>query len=100
RREPDEKPRAQAAEGLRVEPEHRAARQKQEGEARAEREKAAAVEAERLKAKQAEEKRLPEEKRIADQQAKRQADVKHPKTVGTNILNPLTTHTSLTRKQA
>lgn len=100
RREADEKARAEAAERQRVEAEHRAEREKQEAEARAEREKAAAVEAERLKAKQVEEKRLAEEKRIADEQAKREADVKHRKTVGTNIVNALTSHTSLTREQA
>ncbi|MFB4878617.1 hypothetical protein ACE3LA_21165 [Enterobacter hormaechei subsp. xiangfangensis] len=100
RREADEKARAEAAERQRIEAEQRAAREKQEAEARAEREKAAAVEAERLKAKQAEEKRLAEEKRIADEQAKREADVKHRKTVGTNIVNALTSHTSLTREQA
>ncbi|MEH3438124.1 hypothetical protein POW25_12820 [Enterobacter roggenkampii] len=80
-----------------------AARREAEEKARAElaeREKAAAVEAERLKARQAEEKRLAEEKRIADEQAKREADVKHRKTVGTNIVNALTSHTSLTREQA
>lgn len=36
----------------------------------------------------------------ADEQAKREADVKHRKTVGTNIVNALTSHTSLTREQA
>ena len=100
RREAEEKARAELAERQRIEAEQRAAREKQEAEARAEREKAAAVEAERLKAKQAEEKRLAEEKRIADEQAKREADVKHRKTVGTNIVNALTSHTSLTREQA
>ncbi|ELW9286156.1 hypothetical protein SK477_004676 [Enterobacter hormaechei] len=100
RREAEEKARAELAVRQRVEAEQRAAREKQEAEARAEREKAAAVEAERLKAKQAEEKRLAEEKRIADEQAKREADVKHRKTVGTNIVNALTSHTSLTREQA
>lgn len=100
RREAEEKVRAELAERQRVEAEQRAAREKQEAEARAEREKAAAVEAERLKAKQAEEKRLAEEKRIADEQAKREADVKHRKTVGTNIVNALTSNTSLTREQA
>lgn len=44
--------------------------------------------------------RLAEEKRIADEQAKREADVKHRKTVGTNIVNALTSNTSLTREQA
>ncbi|HBL5382458.1 TPA: hypothetical protein LTW29_002910 [Enterobacter hormaechei] len=100
RREAEEKARAELAERQRIETEQRAAREKQEAEARAEREKAAAVEAERLKAKQAEEKRLAEEKRIADEQAKREADVKHRKTVGTNIVNALTSYTSLTREQA
>ncbi|EPZ2140080.1 hypothetical protein L414_02152 [Enterobacter hormaechei subsp. hoffmannii UCICRE 3] len=100
RREAEEKARAEAAERQRIEAEQRAAREKQEAEARAEREKAEAVEAERQKAKQAEEKRLAEEKRIADEQAKREADVKHRKTVGTNIVNALTIHTSLTREQA
>ncbi|EOX9034700.1 hypothetical protein ACPW6R_001353 [Enterobacter hormaechei] len=100
RREAEEKARAELAERQRIEAEQRAAREKQEAEARAEREKAAAVEAERLKAKQAEEKRLAEEKRIADEQAKREADVKHRKTVGTNIVNALTSNTSLTREQA
>lgn len=100
RREAEEKARAEAAERQRIEAEQRAAREKQEAEARAEREKAAAVEAERLKAKQAEEARLAEEKRKADEQAKREADVKHRKTVGTNIVNALTSYTSLTREQA
>ncbi|HCM9689160.1 TPA: hypothetical protein N5O21_004530 [Enterobacter cloacae subsp. cloacae] len=100
RREDEEKARAELAERQRIEAEQRAVREKQEAEARAEREKAAAVEAERLKAKQAEEKRLAEEKRIADEQAKREADVKHRKTVGTNIVNALTSHTSITREQA
>ncbi|EMI5464635.1 hypothetical protein R8E95_004740 [Enterobacter roggenkampii] len=88
-RERDEQLKQEAAEQAR-----------RDAEARAEREKAAAVEAERLKAKQAEAARLAEEKRIADEQAKREADVKHRKTVGTNIVNALTSHTSLTREQA
>ena len=79
--------------------------------ARAEREKQEAIEAEKRKAqeeadrikREAEAKeaaRLAEEKRIADEKAKREADVKHRKTVGTNIVNALTSHTSLTREQA
>ncbi|MEP8830269.1 hypothetical protein ABKV94_24015 [Enterobacter hormaechei] len=106
-REHEERIKQEAAEQARrdAEAKHKAeieaaARREAEAEARAEREKAAAVEAERLKAKQAEEKRLAEEKRIADEQAKREADVKHRKTVGTNIVNALTSHTSLTREQA
>lgn len=100
RREAEEKARAELAERQRIEAEQRAEREKQEAEARAEREKAAAVEAERLKAKQVEDARLAEEKRIADEQAKREADVKHRKTVDTNIVNALTSQTSLTREQA
>ncbi|ENS0477130.1 hypothetical protein YA21_02525 [Klebsiella aerogenes] len=100
RREAEEKARAELADRQRVEAEQRAEREKQEAADRAEREKAAAVEAERLKAKQAEEARLAEEKRKAEEQAKREADVKHRKTVGTNIVNALTSHTSITREQA
>lgn len=100
RREAEEKARAELAERQRIEAEQRAVREKQEAEARAEREKAAAVEAERLKAKQAEDARLAEQKRITDEQAKREADVKHRKTVGTSIVNALTSHTSLNREQA
>ncbi|HGA3034381.1 TPA: hypothetical protein ACIR5O_000857 [Klebsiella aerogenes] len=100
RREAEVKARAELAERQRIEAEQRAAREKQEAEARAEREKAAAVEAERLKAKQAEEARLAKEKRRSDEQAKREADVKHRKTVGTNIVNALTSHTSISREQA
>ncbi|HEE9909100.1 TPA: hypothetical protein R8G48_002127 [Citrobacter braakii] len=100
RREAEEKARAELAERQRIEAEQRAVREKQEAEARAEREKAAAVEAERLKAKQAEEARLAEQKRIADEKAKREADVKHRKVVGTEIVNALTANTSISREQA
>ena len=100
RREAEEKARAELAERQRIEAEQRSVREKQEAEARAEREKAAAVEAERLKAKQAEEARLAEEKRKAEEQAKREADVKHRKSVGTEIVNALTANTSVSRDQA
>ncbi|HDR2510014.1 TPA: hypothetical protein QCI33_003680 [Enterobacter roggenkampii] len=53
-----------------------------------------------LEAEAKEKNRLAEEKRKADEQAKREADVKHRKTVGTNIVNALTSNTSLTREQA
>ncbi|HCD9004261.1 TPA: hypothetical protein NEF85_004283 [Klebsiella oxytoca] len=81
RREAEEKARAELAERQRIETEQRAAREKHEAEARAEREKAAAVEAERLKAKQAEAARLAEEKRVADEAAKRAANVAHQKRI-------------------
>lgn len=79
--------------------------------ARAEREKQEAIEAEKRKAqeeadrikREAEQKeaaRLAEEKRIADEKAKREADVKHRKAVGTDIVNALTANTSISREQA
>ncbi|HHO6714258.1 TPA: hypothetical protein ACRVQG_003315 [Klebsiella variicola] len=89
----------------------RAEREKREAAERAEREKQAAVEAERRKAQeeadrirreaeQREQARLAEEKRKADEQARREADVKHRKTVGTDIVKALVANTSLTRDQA
>lgn len=100
RREADEKARADAAERKRKEDAERAEREKKEAIA-AEKRKAQ-EEADRIKreTEQKEAARLAEEKRIADAQAKREADVKHRKTVGTNIVNALTSHTSLTREQA
>ncbi|EMB4325620.1 hypothetical protein RJ492_004119 [Pluralibacter gergoviae] len=44
--------------------------------------------------------RIAEEKRIADEAARREADVKHRKAVGTGIVNALTGHTSISREQA
>ncbi|EML4892829.1 hypothetical protein RJR06_005180 [Klebsiella oxytoca] len=78
---------------------------------KAEADKRAAVEAERRKAQeqadrirreaeQREQARLAEEKRKADEQARREADVKHRKTVGTDIVKALVANTSLTRDQA
>jgi len=100
RREADEKARADAAERKRKEDAERAEREKEEAIA-AEKRKAQ-EEADRIKreTEQKEAARLAEEKRKADEQAKREADVKHRKTVGTNIVNALTSHTSLTREQA
>lgn len=80
-------------------------------EQKAEADKKAAVEAERRKAQeeadrirreaeQREQARLAEEKRKADEQARREADVKHRKTVGTDIVKALLANTSLTRDQA
>ncbi|HDT0269042.1 TPA: hypothetical protein QIA76_003432 [Klebsiella pneumoniae subsp. pneumoniae] len=89
----------------------RAEREQRELAERAEREKQAAVEAERRKAQeeadrirreaeQREQARLAEEKRKADEQARREADVKHRKTVGTDIVKALVANTSITRDQA
>lgn len=100
RREADEKARADAAERKRKEDADRAEREKQD--AIAEEKRKAQEEADRIKreAEAKEKSRLAEEQRKADEQAKREADVKHRKTVGTNIVNALTSHTSLTREQA
>ncbi|WP_171858581.1 coiled-coil domain-containing protein [Citrobacter freundii] len=111
RREAELKLRAEQAERDRIEAEQKAERDKKEAAERAEREKQEAIAAEQRKAQEEAERikreteqkeaaRLAEEKRIADEQAKREADVKHRKTVGTNIVNALTNCTSLTREQA
>ncbi|MDV1267098.1 hypothetical protein [Citrobacter freundii] len=99
------------AELLAKQAQERAEQEAKDAAAKAEADKKAAIEAEQRKAqeeadrikREAEAKeaaRLEEEKRIADEKAKREADVKHRKTVGTNIVNALTSHTSLTREQA
>ncbi|EPM0074177.1 hypothetical protein NO938_004866 [Citrobacter freundii] len=99
------------AELLAKQAQERAEQEAKDAAAKAEAEKKAAIAAEQRKAqeeadrikREAEAKeaaRLAEEKRIADEKAKREADVKHRKTVGTNIVNALTSHTSLTREQA
>lgn len=111
RREAEVKARAEAAERQRIEAEQRAQREAEEARLRAEREKQDAIAAEQRKAqeeadrikREAEAKeaaRLAEEQRIADETAKREADVKHRKTVGTEIVNALLANTSLTREQA
>ncbi|MGE2471718.1 hypothetical protein ACMFCN_28485 [Klebsiella michiganensis] len=99
------------AERERIEAQQRAEREQREAAERADREKQAAVEAERRKAQeeadrirreaeQREQARLAEEKRKADEQARREADVKHRKAVGTEIVKALLANTSLTRDQA
>lgn len=116
KREAEERHRAELEAAARREAEERAAkeraeRERIEGIQRAEREKQAAVEAERRKAQeeadrirreaeQREQARLAEEKRKADEQARREADVKHRKTVGTDIVKALVANTSITRDQA
>ena len=99
------------AERERIEAQQRAELEQREAAERAEREKQAAVESERRKAQeeadrirreaeQREQARLAEEKRKADEQARREADVKHRKTVGTEIVKALLANTSLSRDQA
>ena len=99
------------AELLAKQAQDRAEQEAKEAAEKAEREKREAIEAEKRKAqeeadrikREAEAKeaaRLAEEKRIADEKAKREADVKHRKAVGTEIVNALTANTSISREQA
>lgn len=99
------------AELLAKQAQERAEQEAKDAAAKAEAEKKAAIEAEQRKAqeeadrikREAEAKeaaRLAEEKRIADEKAKREADVKHRKAVGTEIVNALTANTSISRDQA
>lgn len=99
------------AELLAKQAQERAEQEAKDAAEKAEAEKKAAIEAEQRKAqeeadrikREAEAKeaaRLVEEKRIADEKAKREADVKHRKAVGTEIVNALTANTSISRDQA
>lgn len=91
--------------------EQKAEQDKKDAAAKAEREKQEAIAAEKLKAqqeaervqreaKQKEDARLAEEKRVADEAAKRAANEKHRKAVGTEIVAALLGRTSITREQA
>lgn len=93
------------------EAQERTAKLAQEAREQAEREKQEAIAAEQRKAqeeatrikREAEQKetaRLAEEKRIAEEAAKREADVKHRKAVGTDIVKALTANSSISRDQA
>ncbi|HCW3133792.1 hypothetical protein [Citrobacter freundii] len=99
------------AELLAKQAKERAEQEAKDAAAKAEAEKQAAIAAEQRKAqeeadrikREAEQKeaaRLAEERRIADEKAKREADVKHRKAVGTEIVNALTANTSISRDQA
>lgn len=99
------------AELLAKQAKERAEQEAKDAAAKAEAEKQTAIAAEQRKAqeeadrikREAEQKeasRLAEEKRIADEKAKREADVKHRKAVGTDIVNALTANTSISRDQA
>lgn len=111
RREAELKLKAEQAERDRIAAEQKAEADKKSAAERAEREKQEAIEAEKRKAqeeadrikREAEAKeaaRLADEKRIADEKAAREADVKHRKVVGTEIVNALTANTSISRDQA
>ncbi|EHL80592.1 hypothetical protein FOC46_23195 [Citrobacter portucalensis] len=99
------------AELLAKQAQERAEQEAKDAAAKAEAEKKAAIAAEQRKAqeeadrikREAEAKeaaRLAEEKRISDEKAKREADVKHRKAVGNEIVNALTANTSISRDQA
>lgn len=111
RRELELKMRTEQAEREKKELAEKAERDRIEAEQRAEREKQAAIEETKRKAqeeadrirREAEAKeaaRLAEQKRIADEEAARAADVKHRKIVGAEIVTALLAHTSLNREQA
>lgn len=100
RREAEATASAQRAERERAEQEQRAEQEKQEAAARAEREKQEAIAAEQRKAQeeadrikreadQKEQARLAEEKRIADEAAKRAADVEHRRTINRQVIADL-----------
>lgn len=99
------------AELLAKQAQERAEQEAKDAAAKAEAEKKAAIEAEQRKAqeeadrikREAEAKeaaRLAEEKRISDEKAKREADVKHRKAIGADIVKSLTENSSITREQA
>lgn len=111
RREAELKLKAEQAERDRIAAEQKAEADRKAAAEKAEREMQEAIAAEQRKAQEAADKvrreaeakeaaRLAEEKRIADETAKREADVKHRKTVGTEIVTALLAKTSLTREQA
>ncbi|HHW4124604.1 TPA: hypothetical protein ACUU9N_001490 [Yersinia enterocolitica] len=111
RREAELKLQAEQAERDRVASVLKAEQDKKDAIAKAEREKQDAIAAEKLKAqqeaervqreaKQKEDARLAEEKRVADEAAKRAANEKHRKAVGTEIVVALLGRTSITREQA
>lgn len=99
------------AELLAKQAKERAEQEAKDAAAKAEAEKQAAVadeqrkaqeEADRIKreAEAKEAARLAEEKRISDEKAKREADVKHRKAIGADIVKSLTENSSITRDQA
>lgn len=111
KREEDAIAAREQAELLAKQTQERAEQEAKDAAAKAEAEKQAAIAAEQRKAqeeadrikREAEAKeaaRLAEEKRIADEKARREADVKHRKAVGTEIVNALTANTSISREQA
>lgn len=94
RRETEEKNRAELEAAAKREADAKAAAERADRELieagqRAEREKQAAIDAERLRAQQAEQDRLAEEKRIADEAAKKAANVEHRREVNRGVVADL-----------
>ncbi|MDF7627679.1 hypothetical protein PUG46_00180 [Erwiniaceae bacterium L1_55_4] len=111
RREAELKAKAEKAERDRIAAQERAEREAREAQERtaklaqeareqAEREKQAAIAEEQRKAKAADDARIREEKRVADEAAKRAANEAHRKTIGTAVVNALIANAGLTRVQA
>ncbi|WP_017346154.1 hypothetical protein [Pantoea sp. A4] len=111
RREAELKAKAEQAERDRIATQERAEREAREAQERtaklaheareqAEREKQDAIAAEQRKQQEAEQRRLAEEKRIADEVAARAANEAHRKAVGTAVVNALMANAGLTRVQA
>ncbi|ORM64199.1 hypothetical protein PRCB_01275 [Pantoea rodasii] len=111
RREAELKAKAEQAERDRIAAQERAEREAREAQDRtaklaqearqqAEREKQAAIAEEQRKAKAAEDERLAEEKRVADEAAKRAANELHRKAIGTAVVNALIANASLSREDA
>ncbi|MDS0977487.1 hypothetical protein OSC12_14600 [Citrobacter portucalensis] len=111
RREEDAIAARAQAELLAKQAKERAEQEAKDAAAKAEADKQAAIAAEQRKAqeeadrikREAEAKeaaRLAEEKRISDEKAKREADVKHRKAIGEDIVKSLTENSSITRDQA
>lgn len=111
RREDELKLKAEAAERQRLEDAAKAERNRIAAEEKAERDKQEAIaetqrkaqqEAERIKRDQEakEATRLAEEKRVADEKAKREADQNHRKAIGTEIVNALLANAKIDRVQA
>ena len=111
RRETELKLKAEAAERQRIEQEAQAERNRIAAEEKAERDKQEAIadvqrkaqqEADRIKreVETKETARLAEEKRVADEKAKREADQNHRKAIGTEIVNALLANANIDRAQA
>ncbi|MEN4542872.1 hypothetical protein [Pantoea agglomerans] len=99
KREADLKAEAARIEQQRIDAERRAEQEKTDAMARAEREKQEAIDAERRRAAEAEASRLAEEKRIAEETARRSADREHRRLINQQAITDLVS-AGLTDEQA